>query len=438
MKNLLTWLLLIILFGGLSWVIYLALARRAEAGKGMPDYSTYSREKDGLAEFAQLLGKLGYEVIPVTRPIQQTDARGLLILVEPEGSRAGPGRFPGQPPDLSDADVRSLLQWVGKGNTLLLCSRYLNALNRELHVTIVRDDRAFEEELLQKAVMEEVGGYSNDIDHLVIRGNDSVEGMSDSAATELPLWWLGDQPGGLLIRWGKGRVLVVADPSLLTLPGLRRGDNVMFAVNVARWHALDDRIYFDEYHHGLRSGGGFWGYLRYHDEQWTIGAVMLAAAMAGWAAAIRLGRPIPKAAESRADAVDYASAVARIYERAGARHLLAQILARDFQGFLARHLRLRPTALPIEILAAWRAKTEDRQARIEDRGSKMEDRKSSPSSNLDLPSSILHPSHSPLARGFAELLRGVSELRKGDISERRLLWWMQTFDEFRQEQLARR
>jgi hypothetical protein len=395
-KRFITWLLLVILFGGFGWIAYWALAHRAEAGKGMPAFSMYSRDRDGLAELAKLFKKLGFEAMAVTRPIQQTDARGLLILVEPEGNSL----FPGQPPDLPEADARGLLHWVAQGNALLLCCRQMNALHRELQVTIVGDDPAYEEESLQKAVMEEVGGYSHDLDHLVIKGNDFVEPLSHSVSAEVPLWWVGDQPGAILTGWGKGRVFVVADPSLLTLPGLRRGDNVMFAINVARLHAMDHRIYFDEYHHGLRSGGGFWGYLRYHDDQWMIGAVVLAAAMAGWAVAIRLGRAIPKANELQADAVDYASAVARIYECAGARHLLAQILARDFQVSLARNLRLRSTALPVEILAAWHAKVMDGKSKTED-------------------------------GGLAGLLRGLSELRKGDVSERELLMWMQKFDRFR-------
>jgi len=423
-KRFLRWLLLGFLFSAFGWVAFRALTQRAEAGKGMPTYSMYSRDRDGLAELARLFGKLGYEAIGLTRPIQQTEARGLLILVEPELTAL----FPGQPPDLSDADVRALLQWVGKGNALLVCGRHMNALYRKLQVTVVQDDKAFDEEFLQKADLEEVGGYSDEVDHLVIQGNDSVQRSGDSSHAELPLWWVGDQPGAVIFRWGQGRILVVADPSLLTLPGLRRGDNVIFAVNVARAHSVDHRIYFDEYHHGLRSGGGFWGYLRYHDEQWTIGAVMLVAAVAGWAVAIRLGRPIPMATESRADAVDYASAVARIYERAGARHLLAQILARDFQGFLARNLRLRPSALPVEILAAW-------QSKVEHQGS-------SSSSNL-APSRQGEKVLGDLAAlretlDPQELLRGISELRKGDVSKRRLLAWMQTFDRFRQEHLARR
>ena len=403
MKSIITWLLLGLLYGGFGLVAYHVLARRAEAGKGMPAYSVYSRERDGLAEFARLLEKLDYEAVPLTRPIQQSRARGLLILVEPHGTAL----LPGEPADLPDADVRGILHWVDQGNTLLACGRHMNSLHRQLHATVVMDDQAWEDDSLQEAALGEAGGYSENVDHLVVRGSDSVDGSAG-----LPLWWLGDRPGAILLRHGKGRVLLVADPSLLTLPGLRRGDNALFAVNVVSRHAQDRRVYFDEYHHGLHSGGGFWGYLRYHDEQWALAAVVLAAAMAAWSAAVRLGKPVPRLSEGRADAVDYASAVARIYQRAGARHLLAQTLGRDFQMFLVRHLRLKRTALPVDILAAWR----ERQGQ-----------------QAPGPST---PGHGSVARTdarFAELLRGVTELRKGNVAERRLLSLMQSFDQFRSE-----
>jgi len=386
-------------------VAYHALARRAEAGKGMPAYSLYSRDHDGLGELARLLVRLGYEAVPMTRPIQQTRARGLLILVEPHGTAL----LPSELADLPEADVRGILHWVGQGNTLLLCSRHMNSLHRQLHATIVTDDPAWDDESLQEAALGEAGGYTAGLDRLVVQGNDSVD-----ASTGLPLWWLGNQAGAVLLRHGRGRVLLVADPSLLTLPGLRRGNagNALFAVNVIRMHAHGRRVYFDEYHHGLHSGGAFWGYLRYHDEQWALGAVLLAGAMAAWSVAVRLGKPVPRLVQGRADSLDYASAVARIYQRAGARQALAQALGRDFQMFLVRHLRLKRTALPVDILAAWR----DRH------GQQVQ------SSDILRPASI-----APSDTRFAELLRGVNELRKGNVAERRLLSLMQSFDEFRQE-----
>jgi hypothetical protein len=398
LKSIVTWLIIGLIYGGFAMIAYHTLAKRAEAGKGMPAYSIYSRDRDGLMELARLLDKLGYVAVPVTRPIQQTHARGLLILAEPQGTAL----LPGEPPDLPDADVRGLLQWVDRGNTLLFCGRHMNSLHRELHATVVTDDPAWEEDSLQDAILGETGGYTRNLEHLVIQGNDSVE-----ASAGLPLWWVGDRPGAVLLRRGQGRVLLIADPSLLTLPGLRRGDNVLLGVNLVGMHAQDRRVYFDEYHHGLHSGGGFWGYLRYHDEQWILAVVILLAGIAAWSAAVRLGKSVPRRLEIRADAVDYANAVARIYERAGARRLLGLALGRDFQMFLVRQLRLRPTALPVDILAAWR--------------SKIAGGKSKPESDR-----------------LAELLRGVSELRKESISDRRLLNWMQAFDQFRSELAQRR
>jgi hypothetical protein len=302
---------------------------------------------------------------------------------------------PGQAPDLPEADARALLRWVEQGNTLLLCGRRITAVHRALDVLVVNDARAAEGET-QLAALGEAGGYTDGIDRLVVEARDTLQ-----AGAGLPLWWVGDQPGAVLVRRGRGRVLVVADPSLLTLRGLRREDNVLFLLNVAVRHAEGGRVYFDEYHHGLRSGGGFWGYLRYHNQHGWVLQVLLIVAVAGWALAVRLGPAVPTPRRARADAVDYASAVARIYERAGVRHRLAKTLARDFLAALTRHLRLRRGALSVEILAAWRRRD---------------------------------PGES--SQQLQGLLRGVEELRKRSaLSDRRLLAWAKTLDRFQREVL---
>ena len=92
----------------------------------------------------------------------------------------------------------------------------------------------------------------------------------------LPLWnGRGDEPGAVVIGKGKGRVILLAAPSLLTRQGLVLGndwrdDNLLFLANVCALHARDGTVYFDEYHHGLRSGGGFWGYLGYHGRRLVL------------------------------------------------------------------------------------------------------------------------------------------------------------------------
>src|SRR5438128_1957574 len=122
-----------------------------------------------------------------------------------------------------------------------------------------------DEDRLTEVVLGDAVGYTEGVTKLLVEGRDAVRSHAG-----LPLWWVGDEPGALLLKQGQGRVLVVADPSLLTLRGLRRADNARFLVNTAALHAQDGRVYFDEYHHGLRSGGGLLGYLHEHHRVWIL------------------------------------------------------------------------------------------------------------------------------------------------------------------------
>src|SRR5262249_53830156 len=244
---------------------------------------------------------------------------------------------------------------------------------------------------------DEAGSYTDGIAHIEVEGQHTL-----SSDRGLPLWSQGERPAAMLFGWGRGHVILAADPSLLTPRRLPRGaGNRVFLGNVAALHAQDGVIYFDEYYHGIRSSGGFWGYLQYHGQQMAFIPIVMVIAVAVWAAAVRLGPAVPAPPKPSADAVNYASAVARIYQRAGARRLVARGLTRSFLAALARHLQARPSALPAELLAAWRQR---------------------------------HPKKA--ADQVQSLLRGATELRKGDIGERQLLAWTRACDEFEREVLA--
>ena len=92
--------------------------------------------------------------------------------------------------------------------------------------------------------------------------------------------------------------------------------------------------------------------------------------------------------------------MARIYQQAGVRHLLAETLCRDFLGALTSHLRLRRSVLPAEILAAWRQQ---------------------------------HPQEK--SQDVEQLLRGVTALRGGAPLQGELLSWATNFDRFKTEVL---
>jgi hypothetical protein len=378
----LAWFLVVLLLGALAGAAAYALRLRAAAGKGMPAYSIYSHDSDGLSDAADVLRRAGWEPIDVTRPIGVTPYRGLLIVVEPTG---------GDDP-LSEGDARALLRWVEAGNTLLYCGRQRTALHTALGVPLVADLSATRDDP-RPAEVGEAGLYTDGVDGITVEGKNHLDTRSG-----LPLWWVEDQPGAVLLPRGDGHILLAADSSILTNRGLRGADNEVFLVRVAEHDARDGRVYFDDYHHGLRSGADVWGYLAHHHAQWVLLPIVLLAAVAAWSVALRLGPAVSIPEEARADAVDYASAVARIYQRAGARRLPARALARGFLGALTRHLRLRRNALPAEILHAWQRQ---------------------------------HPGE-PAAR-LQELLRGATALRRGDVSERQLLEWCQAFDGFQAE-----
>jgi hypothetical protein len=382
MTRSLCWLLVLVLFGTFLAVAASLVRARATAGRGLPEYSVYSEERNGLAGAAHLLRQLGWEPVAVTRPIGQTRHRGLLIVAEPSVGLQGDG---------TDPDTAAALGWVEQGNTLLLCTNRMTALHRALGVYVHGTEGAGE--ATTAVALDDGAGYTEGVARLVVEGQATID-----AEAGLPLWWVGEEPGAVLLRRGKGRIILVADPSLLTPRGLRREDNALFLVNLARRHARDGRVYFDEYHHGLHAVGGLWGYLRQRGWLWVVLPGLLLAGMAVWAVAVRLGPAVPTPAGATADAVEYASAVARIYERAGVRQPLARTLAAGFLTAVARHLRLRRTALPAEMLAAWRQR---------------------------------HPGDA--GRRLETLLRGVAKLRQGRVSERQLLAWARALDQFEVE-----
>jgi hypothetical protein len=392
MTRSLSWLLVILLLGAFAGAVAHALTVRARSGKGLPDYSVYSEEPDGLSDVARFLRGTGWEPVAVTHPIQHTRYGGLLVLVEPSSASVV-----GTEHDLPEADARALLRWVESGNTLLYCGRHTTALHAALGVTLVTDE-AGANGVPHPAELGDGGLYTRDVRRLQIEGKDQLQ-----ARRGLPLWYVDGSPGAVLLKHGKGRVVLVAEPSLLSNHGLRRADNRVFVYNVARRDARDGKVYFDEYHHGLRSGGGPWGYLAYHRAHWVLVPIVLLAAVAAWSVGVRLGPAVPVPQAARADAVDYASAVARIYEKAGVRRLPARALVSGFLAALTRHLRLRRNALPAEILRAWQQQ---------------------------------HPG--PSGQRLQALLRGVTALRKGDVSEQQLLEWSQAFDKFQAEILRAR
>ncbi len=405
MARVLSWSLVLALLGVFAAVTAELLRQRRAAGRGMPAYSVYSEAADGLGEAAHLLRQLGWTPVALTRPVQAARHRGLLIVVEP----ARPGLLEGEGEGMKSTEAEALLRWVGHGNTLLLLSRTNTPLHKALDVLVI--DEPGPTGTFTAVELGPAGAYRAGVERLSVGTRATLRGPAGA----LPLWWVGGQPGALLLPRGKGQVLVVSDPGLLTRRGLvrddgePRDDNAVFLADVVSLYARGGKVYFDEYAHGIRSAGGFWTYLAYHGEQVTLLPLLAVLVAAGWRWGVRLGPAVPRPRPTAADGVAYASALGRLYQRAGARRLLARALVRGFLGALTRHLRLRRQALPAVILSAWR---------------QQHGRPADPEKPRDL---------DPATARLQTLLRGVNELRRGDVGEKQLLAWTRAFDQFREQ-----
>jgi hypothetical protein len=213
MTRIACWILTGLLVGVFGTVTAYLLRERRLAGRDLPAYSVYSEASDGLGEAAYVLRRLGWTPAAVTRPFQDRHHRGLLIVAEPQS-----GRFFHED-ELSENDARSLLSWVERGNTILLLGRTNTPLHQALNVAVLEDDKR-EEKAFHPVDLGEAGSYTEGITHLSVGSRATLRAQSDA----LPLWWLGDQPGAVLLRRKKGHVLIVADARWLTREGLVRSD----------------------------------------------------------------------------------------------------------------------------------------------------------------------------------------------------------------------
>src|SRR5262249_12710895 len=132
MTRFVSWFLVLLLFAGFVAATIAVLRARIDAGKGMPDYSIYSEERNGLGEIARLIHRIGWQPLPLTRPVNPAMHRCLLITIE----RQGGSPLPGEEHELGESEASGLLRWVGEGNTLVVCSRQNTALSHALDVML--------------------------------------------------------------------------------------------------------------------------------------------------------------------------------------------------------------------------------------------------------------------------------------------------------------
>lgn len=146
---------------------------------------------------------------------------------------------------------------------------------------------------------------------------------------------------------GKGEVVWLSDPYPVSNAGIGMADDGRFATLLA---SRGGPVYFDEYHHGYVTGGGFWDQL---PEGGRVALLFAAAALfiGLVTAARRLGPPVPEPIRPAPHTTTWLVPLAELFRKAGARRealaSLAEGLKRTLSaryGSLAAGVSARPEA----------------------------------------------------------------------------------------------
>ncbi len=375
---------------GLNLLFYVKPEPDAESDQ-FADRSTRSSRAYGAMAAYLLLEESGVRVgrwERSYRDLAESEETRVVIFIEPR-EKPGPRQ------------LRALRQWVAKGGTFIMFERAWPlaldrcALSPGDALPTETSGSAFGKAPPQRVVPWQPGGLFQGVRALAFSEKGASvtlrsapmpeptdgEGFADPVwpATLAPLAGIKDAPAVAELRYGAGRVIFVGDPFVIANNGIGEGDNARFVLNLARLTAGDGRVVFDDYHHGYRAtnGGllGFLGYFRGTPIPWMAWHTVALGLLVAYTLGRRFGRPLRLPVKSRANALEFVEAMARIQRKAESRDLALENFYRRFHRRLCRYTG-RPTTAPLSELclvagersgrpaSEWRAVTERCQAII--------------------------------------------------------------------------
>ena len=175
-----------------------------------------------------------------------------------------------------------------------------------------------------------------------------------------PVVHVGDGRGGegaLLVdyAYGRGRIVVLSDPYVVSNAGVNRADNLFLAANVVTG-GLRGRVAFDEYHHGYgETQNRLFAYLRGTPVLWIFAQVGLVALALVWTRGRRFARAIPAPRPDRRSKLEFVSSMAELQQRARAYDLAVENVYQRTRRALSRYAGLpagAPAAQVAERVAA--------------------------------------------------------------------------------------
>jgi hypothetical protein len=290
-----------------------------------PPSSSYSTDPSGAAAYAELLGRTGYRLERLRAPLGDAplDSASTLVLLD------------AAPPSI-DAEV-DLERFVEDGGRLIVGGAAGHWVSR----------------LFEKPPRRAEGGPStlrpllpvaetNEVAEVVAGG----AGRFSDAGAGVPI--LGDDNVSSVVvaTIGEGRVVLLADASIVHNEWLDHADNARFALNLAG--DPERTVIFIESVHGYTSTGlsaipSSW--------KWTLCGLVIAALVLMWARGRRLGPPEETGRDLPPARLLYVQAVAGTLKRTRNSAGAVQPLQERLRSRLAAHLGLGETPSEEDLLA---------------------------------------------------------------------------------------
>lgn len=153
-----------------------------------------------------------------------------------------------------------------------------------------------------------------------------------------PVVHIADKNGPLLVdyRYGRGRVILLSDPYIVSNTGIRSNDNLQIAINVLT--SYDGLIAFDEYHQGRGvTRNAFASYFSGTPVVAIAAQIVLLVLLVLWTNARRFGRPLPLPYVDRRSSLEFVASMAELQERSRAFDLAIENIYARTRRVLARY-----------------------------------------------------------------------------------------------------
>ena len=319
-----------------------------------PDHRSDCDAPDGTSALMQLASAMGHPARPMTGSFAMPDSSGLLFVFTPDADA-----------EVTSDQAAQLADWVTRGGTLVYADNTPNvALDRRLRV-----DRGV---LVRGAIGEQGPDPLQFVALPVMAGVDSVEG-GPTAATLRPsagqvslirARTVARAVVGYQEASGRGRLVVLGDPQVLSNGSLKRLDNGHLAEDLVDLAPAGAPIVFDEFHHNAGAPAesmNDWALTSWGPGVvWVLLVMYLGLLLRGRA----FGPQLPIHAARQRSSAEYASAVGGLLRRARARGLTLNVLLDSTRRALAERTGLGYAATAERLMPALDKRAPDLARRL--------------------------------------------------------------------------